>query len=144
MFKRILKLTIMTIAVFGAAAGFSTVTVASASASSQVAATATVPAAPNYPSTSDRCVNQSHTIPCWALTITSGTIYLRSGGSEPIGGNDLVLISCYYISGGTVSDHVIAEDAGGDPEIGHIADSNIDLNNRSPWNLQYSPNIPPC
>jgi hypothetical protein len=64
---------------------------------------------------------------------------------ESIGGNDLVLIQCYYIdSAGNVQDHVEAEDAGGDPEIGHIPDSNIDLNNYPPYRLQYRPYIGIC
>ena len=134
----------MTIAVFGAVAGFSTVAAASASASSQANTVAAVAAAPSNPSTSDRCVNKSHTVPCWALTIHSGTLFLRSGGSQPIGGNDLVLITCYYISGGTVYDHVTSENAGGLNLTGHIADSNIDLNGHSPFSLQYPPNIGSC
>jgi hypothetical protein len=145
MFKRkILKLTIMTIAVFGAAAGFSTATVASASANSQASATAAVAAVPNNPSTSDRCVNQSHTVPCWALTFVTTTLYLRDGGTRTLGANDLVLITCYYRSGSTVFDHVTAENAGGLSLTGHINDNNIDLNGHSPFSLQYPPNIGGC
>src|SRR5712691_1257555 len=93
--RRIIKVAIMTIAMLGAAAGFSTGAVASTSASGQ-AAIATAPVIANFPSTSDRCVNQNHTVPCWALTIHSGTFFLRDGTTESIGGNDLVLIQCYY------------------------------------------------
>ena len=83
--------------------------------------------------------------PVLALTIRSGTIFLRDGSTESIGGNDLVLIQCYYRdSSGAIQDHVEAEDAGGDPEIGHIADNNIDLNNRNPGNLQFPPSIGTC
>jgi hypothetical protein len=64
---------------------------------------------------------------------------------ESIGGNDLMLIQCYYIdSAVNVQDHVEAEDAGGDPEIDHIPDSNIDLNNYPPYRLQYRPYIGVC
>jgi len=142
--RRIIKLTIMTIAMFGAVAGFSTGAVASTSASGQPT-TVTAPAIANFPPTSNRCVNQTHTIPCWALTIHSGTFYLRDGTTESIGGNDLVLIQCYYSdSSGVIQDHVEAEDAGRDPEVGHIPDSNIDLNNHNPWHLQSPPNIGTC
>lgn len=148
MFTRILKLTIMAIAVFGAAAGFSTVAVASASASSQATATAAVALAPNNPSTSDRCVNPQHTKSCWALTTSSTTLHLSNGTNRTIGGNDLVLITCYYTtgSGGSLTywDHVTAENAGGLGLTGHINDNDIDLNGHRPNHLQYTPNIPGC
>lgn len=143
MFTQILKRTIMAIAVFGAVAGFSTVAVASASASSQTA-TAAVALTPNNPSTSDRCVNPQHTKSCWALTSTSTTLFVRDGTTRAIGGNDLVLITCYYTSGGTFQDHVTAENAGGLNLTGHINDNDIDLNNHRPNHLQFTPNIPGC
>lgn len=143
--RRILTLTITTIAVFGVAAGFSTAAVASPSASGQPTATATVAVVPNYPSTSDRCVNEDHTVPCWALTLASGTFFLRDGTHESIGVNDLVLITCYYTdSSGAIQDHIIAEDAGGDGETGHVADSIVNLNNHNPGMLQYDPDIGTC
>ena len=142
--RRILKLTIAAIAVFGSAGGLATIAVAPASASNQRATASSVAGAPSIPSTSDRCVNKSHTASCWALTLYQTTLYLRGGGTKSIGGNDLVLIQCYYISGGTVWDHVSKENAGGWAYVGHINDNAIDLNGYRPWNLQYPPNIPGC
>lgn len=114
---------------------------------------------PNFPSTSDRCVNSSHTIPCWALTFHAGQgnqgcpngvpFFLRNDGKTCIGGNDLVLISCFFhgspiVGGDNYQDHVIAENAGGRTDTGHIPDFYIDLNNHNPDHLQFRPNIPPC
>jgi hypothetical protein len=140
--RRIIQLAITAIAVFGAATGYSTAAIASTSATGQPAAAAAV--APSFPSTSDRCVNQNHTKECWALTLASGTFFLRSGGTESIGVNDLVLIQCWYTDSSGTEDHIIAEDAGGDTEIGHVHDSIVDLNNHNPGMLQFPPNIPGC
>lgn len=147
MFTRILKLTIIAIVVFGTATGFSTIAVASASASGQATASAAVALTPNYPSTSDRCVNPRHTKTCWALTSRKTTLHLRNGGTRTVGGNDLVLITCYYragTNGSTWWDHVIAENAGGEGLTGHINDNDMDLNNHRPNHLQFTPDISQC
>lgn len=134
---------LMAVAALVATAGFTLSSVASASAGVRDPTTPTVVA--NYPSTSDRCVNARHTKECWAKTKDKTPLYLRQGGKKTLGGNDLVLITCWYATlGGTVWDHVIAENAGGWGYIGHIWDGHIDLNEHNPWQLQYPPNIPLC
>lgn len=100
-----------------------------------------------FPSTSDRCVNSNHTVPCWALTFHAGQgnqgcpngvpFFIRNGPKVCLGGNDLVLISCYFtgnpvVQNDSFQDHVIAENAGGRTDIGHIPDFYIDLNNHNP------------
>lgn len=118
------------------------------------AGVAVVPATP----TSNRCLNQTHTIPCWALTFhageqvfvcTSGVPLYDPGGAlaRCLGGNDLVEISCYYsgpvVSGDSYQDHVIKENAGGLSITGHIPDFYIDLNHHNPFNIT-APHIPHC
>jgi hypothetical protein len=56
-----------------------------------------------------------------------------------IGGNDLVLIDCYYngnpvVEGDNFQDHVTEEDAGRRHDTGHIPDYYINLGDRNPNN----------
>ena len=111
----------------------------------------------NAPSTSDRCVNSNHTVPCWALTFHAGQgnqgcpngvpFFLRSGGKICLGGNDLVLITCWFtgnpvVGGDSIQDHVTEENAGGLNDIGHIPDFYIDLNGHNPGDAAIG--IPHC
>lgn len=103
---RIIKLSLAAAAIV-AAAGITGLgaTAASAATPAHARAASTV-AAPAVPPTSNRCLNKVHTIPCWALTKYATTLYLSNGKRVRIGGNDVVLLQCYYFIDGTVDDHV--------------------------------------
>ena len=121
---------------------------ASASAAPAPASGSQAPnAVVNAPSTSDRCVNSNHTVPCWALTFHAGQgnqgcpngvpFFLRNGPKTCLGGNDLVLITCWFtgnpvVGGDSIQDHVTEENAGGRTDVGHIPDFYIDLNGHNP------------
>jgi len=120
-------------------------TAAAVPAHAAMAPTAAV--VPNLPATSNRCVNATHTVPCWALTFHAGQgnqgcpngvpLFIRTGGKACIGGNDLVLITCWFtgtpvVGNDNIQDHVTAEDAGNRGTDGHIPDFYIDLNNHNP------------
>ena len=146
MFKRrMLKLTIAIIAALSAAGGLGVLTVGTALATTQAPAYAAVPMAASAPmnNTSNRCLNSTHTIACWAVTSSATTLY-TSHGNVHLGVNDLVLIGCYYEVGSTVYDHVTQENGGNLNDTGHINDAAVDLNNHNPWNLPTRPNIPLC
>jgi hypothetical protein len=106
---------------------------------------------------SNQCNHTTHSIPCWALTFHAGFLPVCANGvplynsnntlARCLGGNDWVLIGCYY-SGTTVNhdqyqDHVTEEDNGGTHITGHIPDYFIDLNGRNPGGIT-SPAIPHC
>jgi hypothetical protein len=141
--RRTLKLAVAAITI-ASAAGLTGLgaTVASAATPAHAQATSAV-AAPAAPPTSNRCLNKVHTIPCWALTKYATTLYLRSGGTVRLGGNDVVLLQCYYFIAGTVYDHVTEENSGHLHDIGHIADSAIELDG-NPWSLPSPPSLRLC
>jgi hypothetical protein len=72
-------------------------------------------------------------------------LYLRQGGEKCIGGNVLVLITCYYHGtpvavGDDYQDHVTREYAGRESDTGHIPDHFINLDQHNPPDVH----IPPC
>lgn len=115
--------------------------------SASTSALAVVPAA--VPPTSNRCTNATHSVPCWALTFRAGQFgnctgnppgvpfIHRDGTRECLGGNDLVLIQCWFtgsptVDGDSTQDHITRENAGGRTTVGHIPDVYIDLNGHNP------------
>lgn len=115
-------------------------------------------AAPSAPPLTTRCVNVPHPgDPCWATTQNANTsvgaqfgcpnqvpLFLRSGGVHCLGGNDLVLIQCWYHGSPTITfngvrddiqDHVTQEDAGRTQLIGHIPDFFVNLNHQNPGDV---------
>lgn len=158
MFHGISRAVIALLAAFAIPA---TMLVASSPASADGTAAQTTSAMTALPSTSNRCVNQFHTVSngCWATTLNAGLgnqgcpngvpLFLRSGGKVCIGGNDLVLITCWFtgnpaVGGDTFQDHVVAENSGSLRDVGHIPDFYINLNGHFPNALEFRPNIPPC
>jgi hypothetical protein len=138
--RRILKLAVAAVTTASTVGLTSLSATAASAAPVQTRATSVIAAPP----TSNRCVNQTHTIACWALTKYATTLYLASGGTVGLGGSDLVLIQCYYEVGSTVYDHVTEENGGNLHDIGHINDSAINLDDSNPWSLPYKPYIPLC
>jgi hypothetical protein len=103
------------------------------------------------PPTTVRCTTPGHSNPCWATTTDSrdGGLYgcpnavplfLRQGGEKCIGGNVLVLITCYYRTAAGYQDHVVQEYAGRQHDTGHIPDRFINLDNHNPPDVH----IPHC
>jgi hypothetical protein len=139
------RLTVAMIATACTAMVFGALSAGSAAAASQAPAYTAAPVAASMPmTTTNRCVNTTHTVPCWATTLRATTLYKSSGGTVLLGGNDLVYISCYYESGSTVYDHVTQENGGNLNDTGHINDTDVNLDNHNPWKLPSSPNIPVC
>jgi hypothetical protein len=149
--RAILKSLVATIMIVGSVGGVGVLTTGAAAASTQAPANSTVRSAPLIPPTSNRCTNATHTVPCWALTFHASDghlfnctnkvpLFLRAGGTYCLGGNDLVLITCYYrgtptVFNDNIQDHVTRENAGNLSKTGHIPDYFIDLNNHNPADL---------